>query len=117
MPAAGLAALLYAFEPGTDLHFLACPTFTLTGLYCPGCGSTRAVHHLLHGRWGQAFSANALLLVGVPAIALLAAVGRQVQDRARAVLFYGSVAAYLCGATLFAIARNAGGAWGAWLSP
>lgn len=26
-----------------------CPFYVLTGLYCPGCGSLRATHYLLHG--------------------------------------------------------------------
>lgn len=26
-----------------------CPFYSLTGYYCPGCGNTRSVIHLLHG--------------------------------------------------------------------
>ena len=36
---------------------------TRTGLYCPGCGSTRALYALLHGRPGEALAMNPLLLV------------------------------------------------------
>ncbi len=117
LPVAALAALLYAFEPGTDLPFLPCPTYTMTGLYCPGCGGTRAVHHLLHGRWGQAFNANALLLVAVPMLALLSALATQVRGPSRRRLVHGGIAAYVLGAAAFTIARNAGGAWGNWLTP
>ncbi|MCM1178021.1 MAG: DUF2752 domain-containing protein [Clostridium sp.] len=38
----------------------------LTGLYCPGCGSQRAVHHLLNGRILQAVRYNVLLVAAVP---------------------------------------------------
>lgn len=44
----------------------------LTGLYCPGCGSGRAVDAALHGRWGEAFRMNVLLpFFGLPAGAVL----------------------------------------------
>ena len=49
-----------------------CAFYETTGLYCPGCGSGRAVYALLHGRVREAFSYNVLLFVlGVPAAAVL----------------------------------------------
>ena len=30
-------------------HYPTCPFLAITGWYCPGCGSLRAVHDLLHG--------------------------------------------------------------------
>jgi len=45
----------------------------LTGLECPGCGSQRAIHALLHGQVAEAWSYNALLLVEIPFIAVLVA--------------------------------------------
>ena len=44
---------------------------TLTGWECPGCGSQRAIHALLHGQLGQAWHYNALLLFELPLVALL----------------------------------------------
>lgn len=44
----------------------------LTGWDCPGCGSQRAIHALLHGDLAGAFGANALLVVLAPFIVLLA---------------------------------------------
>jgi hypothetical protein len=38
-----------------------CPIHATTGLWCPGCGLTRAAHHLLHGDLGAALSSNLLL--------------------------------------------------------
>ncbi|MDE7061717.1 MAG: DUF2752 domain-containing protein [Lachnospiraceae bacterium] len=50
--AACLAFLLLIFYL-TDFSFTnymyACTLHTLTGLYCPGCGGTRAILFLLHG--------------------------------------------------------------------
>ena len=52
---------------------MLCLFYELTGLYCPGCGSGRAVIALLHGQVGEAFSHNALLFVlGLPCGAVLA---------------------------------------------
>lgn len=44
----------------------------LTGWDCPGCGTQRAVHALLHGRVAQAWGYNAALFVLVPLAALYA---------------------------------------------
>ena len=41
---------------------MPCPILSLTGLQCPGCGSTRALYSLLHGDPVKAFSMNPLLL-------------------------------------------------------
>jgi hypothetical protein len=38
----------------------------MTGLQCPGCGSLRAIHQLLHGHFAAAFRLNALLMVSLP---------------------------------------------------
>lgn len=47
---------------------LQCPFYALTGLYCPGCGSGRAVYALLHGRLAASFRSQPLLyLLGIPA--------------------------------------------------
>lgn len=51
----------------------SCPFYTLTGLYCPGCGSTRAVHYLLIGDWRMSLRSNPLLLPMLPFLILLLA--------------------------------------------
>ena len=43
-----------------------------TGLLCPGCGSLRALHQLLHGHWETAFRFNPLLVASLPFAAWLA---------------------------------------------
>ncbi|HEY8225836.1 MAG TPA: DUF2752 domain-containing protein [Pyrinomonadaceae bacterium] len=57
---------LFIFEPGKTGFFPACMFRTLTGLTCPGCGSTRAMHQLLHGHVIEAFKLNPLLLIAGP---------------------------------------------------
>jgi hypothetical protein len=47
-----------------------CPSLRLFGIHCPGCGSTRATHDLMHGEVASAFRCNPLMvLVGAPLLA------------------------------------------------
>lgn len=48
-----------------------CPFKALTGYSCPGCGSQRLIHSLLHLRFYDAFRYNALLFVALPYLVVL----------------------------------------------
>lgn len=75
--ALGLGVLLYAFlRDPADGNFLPCPFNRLTGWLCPGCGSQRALHDLLHGRFGEAWSHNALLIIALVAAGSVWIIGR-----------------------------------------
>ena len=51
---------------------MPCYFYDLTGLYCPGCGSGRAVAATLRGELWTAFRWNPMLyLLGIPAMAVL----------------------------------------------
>ena len=65
-----LLAGYYALSPESGVY-PRCMFRQLTGLQCPGCGSQRAIHALLHGHVAEAWGYNALLLVELPLIALL----------------------------------------------
>ncbi|WP_266364325.1 DUF2752 domain-containing protein [Tellurirhabdus rosea] len=67
---AGLLYLYYRFDPAQGGLFPPCPFRWLTGLPCPGCGSQRCVHHLLHGRLHTAFLHNPLLVLSLPYVLL-----------------------------------------------
>lgn len=43
----------------------------LTGLKCPGCGSQRAIHQLLHFNVAGAFKYNALMVISIPVLVFL----------------------------------------------
>ncbi len=58
--------VLYLFNPENSNLYAPCPFKTLTGFYCPGCGSLRALHQLLHGHIGAACRLNALMVCSLP---------------------------------------------------
>jgi hypothetical protein len=60
------ATYLFIFEPGKTGFFPACPFRTLTGFTCPGCGSTRGLHRLLHGDVVAALEFNPLMVLSLP---------------------------------------------------
>ena len=64
--------VIYAlWDPSRNL-FPRCPFLALTGLECPGCGSQRAVHALLHGNISTAFGFNPLMIILLPYLAVCA---------------------------------------------
>jgi hypothetical protein len=65
---AGLMAALCFLKPGATPWLPPCPFYRLTGLYCPGCGSTRMLYFLLHGHPWLAFRQNPLALIVLPAV-------------------------------------------------
>jgi hypothetical protein len=63
--------VLFCFDP-TRYHFYpTCIFHRTTGLLCPGCGSLRALHQLLHGYFITAFRFNPLLVVSLAALAVM----------------------------------------------
>ncbi len=66
-----MAMVYFLFDPASTRLFPKCAFLSLTGLKCPGCGSQRAVHALLHADVGAAFRYNALLVASLPILAML----------------------------------------------
>lgn len=52
--------------------YIPCLFRTLTGFKCPGCGVTHYAIAMIHGRLHEAFCANELIFVLMPAILLYA---------------------------------------------
>jgi hypothetical protein len=66
-------AVLFVCNPATSGFYPFCPLHRLTGLLCPGCGSLRALHELLHGNVAVAFQLNSLLVISLPVLGVFAA--------------------------------------------
>ena len=63
VPAVALLAafLVYSHNPNLESrYYLPCFFHKLTGLYCPGCGNTRALYALLHLDFSGMLNNNAL---------------------------------------------------------
>jgi uncharacterized iron-regulated membrane protein len=70
--AAGAGAaltVLATVDPNRPGHYPTCPFLALTGWFCPGCGSLRALHDLTQLDVAGAWAMNPLLLVVLPFLA------------------------------------------------
>ncbi len=67
--AAIAAAVLFWFDPQRFHFYPICLFHRFTGLLCPGCGTLRALHQLLHGHLLAAIRFNALLVISLPFLA------------------------------------------------
>ena len=66
-----LVLIYFLFDP-THSHLAPkCPFWLMTGYYCPGCGSQRAIHAFLHGHFWEGIQYNYLLLPSLAYIILL----------------------------------------------
>ena len=54
--------LLRRYPPEEYAFWPRCVLYNLTGIYCPGCGNTRALAALIRGDLAECFSKNALLV-------------------------------------------------------
>jgi hypothetical protein len=118
---AGAAAFLFAVDPTRHAIYPRCLFHETTGLYCAGCGATRALYALLHGRWLVAAHDNLFLVVALPFFLFWA--GRQLRTawrnnawpdcNPRALAWRGAVIFLVL--ILFMVARNLPGC--DWLRP
>lgn len=63
--------VLVFVDPRTARFAPVCPLHYATGLYCPGCGTGRALHALVHGDPGRALRLNALTVAAIPVFLVL----------------------------------------------
>jgi hypothetical protein len=66
-----VALVLFFCDPVRVPIYPVCVFHRVTGLDCPGCGSLRAMHELLHGHLLTALHFNALFVCSLPIFAWL----------------------------------------------
>lgn len=67
-----LVLLVLVFvDPRTARLAPVCPLHYATGLHCPGCGTGRALHALVHGDVVRALRMNALAVAAIPVFLVL----------------------------------------------
>ena len=101
MVVGGAALVLALLDPLLAPFLPSCPFHTLTGLHCPGCGSTRALQSLFTGHPLQAAGLNLLAVLVVPAV-LFVLIRRPSTDKLR----QAWIIAFLAVVILFGILRN-----------
>ena len=99
--AVGAAWLLFfLIDPAAQLLLPPCPFHSFTGLNCPGCGATRALHSMANGNLVAALKLNALVVLGLP-LGCLIAIRRKRHD-----LPVWCLRTLSIGIVLFGFARN-----------
>lgn len=83
LAAVAAVAVYYYFVDPESTPSPRCMFRLLTDYDCPGCGSQRALHALMHGRVAEAWSHNAAMFFAVPLAAAYAVAGRLPAGAAR----------------------------------
>ena len=96
--ALGIVAL-FLLDPSNTRYFPRCPIFAITGLKCPGCGASRALHAALHCHFAEVLRFNAAL----PVLLLLFVYCVIFPLRAQRPVFIWLVIAF---AIIWSVARN-----------
>ena len=77
-------AVLFFFDPAIADFYPPCLFRTVFGAQCPGCGSLRAGHQLLHRNFAAAWSLNKPFVIALPlaaAAGLFAFLGKSSSSR------------------------------------
>jgi hypothetical protein len=111
--------VLFLFDPARFPIYPACYFHKMTGMLCPGCGATRAMHQLLHGHVGAAMHFNVLFVLLLPAAcwvglshALAGIQGRAAPAAVQPKWLWLALGLMLA----FGILRNLPFAWCAWMA-
>jgi len=118
LAALGVSAVVFFFNPSAYVFYPTCQFHALTGLYCTGCGGTRAVYQLLHGHVLSALKDNALFVLALPILAVWGVrfVVQQLRNRQTALQLRPKwVWLFLAVALVFTVLRNLPAF--SWLSP
>ncbi|WP_409529535.1 DUF2752 domain-containing protein [Soonwooa sp.] len=109
----GVLLVYFFIDPAYSGWAINCPFKAITKYDCPGCGSQRAFHQLLHGQCSNAFVLNPLFVVAIP-VFLIFLVFQIVDLKTKYSKFYNllfgfkSILIYLIIVLMFFVVRNTG---------
>ncbi len=105
-----LVVVYYFLDPTTAGWPFRCLFKTLTGWDCPGCGSQRALHALLHGHLSEALAYNPFLCIAAPYLALIILASFVRHPRAQRLLAHvtslPAACLYIAAALAYTLLRN-----------
>ncbi len=90
----GIVLFYFLFDARKITWLPQCPFHFFTGLYCPGCGSQRALSSLLHGEILQATRFNVLMVASIPLLfysAMVQVINKTTGNTFIQKIFYSSV--------------------------
>ena len=108
----------YFVQPDTVSWLPVCPFHQLTGLWCPGCGTTRMLHYLVHGELRMALRQNVMALVALPGVCY--ALSRELWPSLKIAwpaVSNGLTVSFASMLILFGVARNIPVSPFSWLAP
>lgn len=110
------ATTLSVRDPRTSAY-LPCPLHAVTGMWCPGCGATRAFGDLVRGDLPSAMSSNvvAVVLLGVGVLTWGLWVRSRIRGTALATPPVWVIASAVVAVAAFTVVRNIPA--GSWLAP
>ena len=103
----GLIVAASVETPGESRWLPPCPFYWAFGLFCPGCGSTRMMFHLVHGRVWLGFAQNPLAAIALPVLLVESAyalAGKSAGIVARVAKRHSTAICWVV--VLFAVCRN-----------
>ncbi|MBR2042452.1 MAG: DUF2752 domain-containing protein [Oscillospiraceae bacterium] len=106
------AALLYLYFTGEgEGAGIPCVFYKATGLYCSGCGASRALRSILHLEFYQAIRYNAVFTFALPFIAayfsaLIISFIRFGEDRISRKIPMAPIWIFIAAAVLYGVLRN-----------
>lgn len=105
-----LAIIIYIYHPATPLRMIPCPFREITGLYCPGCGSIRALTQVAQGNILKAVQHNVLAVAFLPLMVWVVLANIKLVLTGRALPYpklpSPAIWGLLCLFILFAVLRN-----------
>ena len=122
---AAVSLFVYAVDPSRHAVYPQCLLYNATGLYCAGCGATRALYALLHGRLLDALHDNVLFVAVLPVVLYVLATHALTAWRANAWprvhvqptrVLWGGVGTFAV-VVAFSVLRNLPGPAFDWLRP
>lgn len=61
-----VGVVFFLFDPSNSAYYPKCIFHSLSGFDCPGCGSQRSLHHLVHFEIKEALFENPLFVLALP---------------------------------------------------